>query len=819
MNTLLSDLRYALRMLRKNPGFAAVALLTLALGIGANTAIFSVIDAVLLNRLPYHDPSRLVLVWEQNPRRGWFHNIVSGANFKDWRSQNDVFTAMAAIDERNFDVSGNGEPVEVEGEQVTANYFTVLGVGPALGRTFTPDEDQPGRAPVVVLSDGLWKRRYGGDPALVGHDITVNREKFNVIGIMPPGFFVTTPFGDRAEIWFAGLDLATPPDRTWHEHLAIGRLRPSVTLQQAQTEMDAIALRLGKQYPEQSGWGVKLVGLHDELVGNTRPALMILLAAVGVVLLIACANLEALQLARVAAREREIAVRSALGAGRGRVVRQLITENLLLAVAGGGLGLLLASWGVRFLVALAPQDTPGLATAGVNWGVLGFTLAVSLAAGVAFGLVPALTAARVDLNETLKESGRSSTEGTRTRRRLGLLVSWELALALVLLVGAGLLIKTFVALNRVDMGIDPHHVITMRVALLGPRYAERGRQADFFRQLLQKVEALPGVESAAAIDGGGLPPDGGNGNDFLIVGRPAPPSNELPDAVNRVVSPDYFRTMGISLVRGRYFAEADNESAPRVAIIDERLARDFWPGRDPIGSQVTFPNIEKLTQPNGTPKEPTRFTIVGVVKDVKNRGLEVPADEEIYVLYNQGPVYSMPRTLVVKTLVEPTSIVSAVRDQVTALDADQPIADVATMKEIVTQAHAGQRFLMILLGLFAGLALILAAVGTYGVMSYGVSQRMHEIGIRMALGAEHSDVRSLVMRRGLTLATWGIVMGLIAAFSLTWLMSRLLFGVHPTDLLTFIVGTVVLLGAALLGSYVPACRATRADPMVALRHQ
>ena len=819
MTDLIDDLRYALRMLRKNPGFAAVALLTLALGIGANTAIFSVIDAVLLNRLPYHDPSRLVMVWEQNPQRGWFHNIVSAANFKDWRSQNDVFTGMAAIHEWNFDISGNGQPVEVEGEQVTANYFTVLGVRPALGRTFTPDEDQPGRATVVVLSDGLWKRRYGGDPALVGHDITINRQQFTVIGIMPPGFYFTTPFGDRAEVWFAGLDLTTPADRTWHDFLAIARLKPAVTTEQAQTEMDAIALRLGKHYPEQSGWGVQLIGLHDELVGSTRPALMILLAAVGVVLLIACANLEALQLARVAVREREIAVRSALGAGRGRVVRQLITENLLLAVAGGGLGLLLASWGVSFLVALAPQDTPGLASAGVNWGVLGFTLAVSLAAGIAFGLVPALTAARVDLNQTLKESGRSSTEGTRTRRRLGLLVSWELALALVLLVGAGLLIKTFVALSRVDMGVDPHNVITMNVSLLGPRYAERSRQADFFRQMLQKIESLPGVESAAVIDAGGLPPDGGNGDSFLVVGRPVPSLNKFPDAVNRVISPDYFRTMGISLVRGRYFTPADNDEAPRVAIVNERLARDFWPGRDPIGGQLTFPGIEKLTLPNGGKKEPTRFTIVGVVKDVKNRGLQVPADQEIYVLYNQEPVYYMPRTLVVKTLVEPTSIVSAIRDQVTALDPDQPIADVATMDQVVAQSRAGNRFPMVLLGLFAALALVLAAVGTYGVMSYGVSQRMHEIGIRMALGAEYSHVRRLVMRRGLALAAWGIVMGLIAALSLTWLMSRLLFGVHPTDPLTFGVGIAVLLGAALLGTYVPARRATRVDPMVALRHE
>jgi putative ABC transport system permease protein len=818
MTTVMADLRYAARMLRRNPGFTAVALLTLGLGIGANTAIFSVIDAALVNRLPYHDPDRLVMVWEQDPGRGWFENIVSAANFKDWRRENNVFTGIAAIDARSYDISGDGEPFEVKGEQVSANYFNVLGVHTALGRTFTPDEDQPGRAPVVVLSDGLWKKRFGGDRALLDNDIIVNRQKFTVIGIMPPGFQFTTPYGDRAELWFAGLDLSRP-DRTWHEYFSIARLKPGVTIQQAQAEMNTIASRLAKEYPEQKGWGVSLVGLHDQMVGNTRPALLILLAAVGVVLLIACANLEALQLARVSARGREMAIRSALGAGRRRVVRQLITENLVLAVAGGGLGLLLASWGVRFLVALAPQDTPGLASAGLNWGVLAFTLAVSLATGVTFGLVPALTAARVDLNRTLKESGRGSSEGPRTRRRLGLLVSWELALALVLLAGAGLLIKTFVALNRVDMGIDPHNVLTMRVELLGPRYAERRHQVEFFRQLVQKVEALPGVESAAVLDGGGLPPDGGFGDDFLIVGRPVPPPNEYPDAINRVISPDYFRTMGIPLVRGRYFTQDDSENAPRVAIINERLAREFWPGRDPIGSQLAFPGIENFDLPDGVKEEPARFTIVGIVKNVKDRGLEVQPIEGIYVPYSQEPTYSMPRRLVVKSSVEPTTLVSAIRDQVDSLDPDQPIADVATMNDIVAQARAGNRFPMLLLGLFAALALVLAAVGVYGVMSYGVSQRMPEIGIRIALGAGESQVRDLVMRRGFVLAGWGVLMGLIAAFSLTWLMSRLLFGVRPTDPMTFGAVTLVLFAVALGGSYIPARRAMRLDPISALRHE
>jgi predicted permease len=824
MERLFQDLRYGLRTLKKSPGFTVVAVLTLALGIGANTAIFSVIDAVLLNRLPYPEPGRLVIVWEQNPGRGWLHNIVSAANFKDWRSQNHAFTAMVAIDQKSYDVGGTGEPLEVHGAQVSANLFSVLGVQPALGRAFQPDEDQPESAHVVVLSEDLWKQRYGGDRAIVGRQITLNHEPFTVIGVMPRGFhfppYESERF-DQARLWVAGLDL-TRPERTWHQYISVARLKPGVSLAQAQAEMDTIARGLEQAHPEQKGWSVQLVSLHDELVGDTRSPLLVLLGAVGMVLLIACANLANLQLARVLTREREIAVRTALGAARGRVVRQFTTENVLLAMMGGGLGLLLAGWGVRFLVAVAPQNTPGLDQAGVNAGVLGFTFLLSVATGLAFGLAPALGASKVDLNYSLKESARGTTGGGRHNRVRSALVIAEFALALVLLAGAGLLIRTFVALNRVHLGFDPHNVLTMRIALLGPRYEKRERQVAFFRDLLRNVQSLPGVVSAAVIDGGGLPPEGGYGDGFLIVGRPKPPESETPDAVNRVISPDYFRTLGIPLVEGRCFTDADNRDAPRVVIINDKLARDYWPGRDPIGSQLEFPGVETLGAgvPPGTgPRPSVPFTIVGVVRSERNRGIEVQPNDEVFIPYTQEPTYYMPRTLLVRSADDTAGLVSGIRHQVENLDDEQPVSNVMTMDEVVAQAEAGHRFPMVLLGLFAALAFVLAGIGIYGVLSYSVNQRLHEIGIRMALGAARRDVLATVLKRGVTLAAAGVVAGLIGAVLLTQILSRLLFGVRPTDPLTLALVSIALAAVGMLASLIPARRAAKVDPMIALRYE
>jgi putative ABC transport system permease protein len=813
MRTLTQDLKYGLRMLARAPGFTAAAVLTLALGIGANTAIFSVVDAVLLKPLPYKDTDRLVMVWEQNPERGWYRNIISAANFLDWRKQNDVFTQMASLDpERAFNLTGTGNPEEVWGERVTTNLFTLLGVRPFMGRDFLPEEDKPGGGRAVILSHGLWERRYGGDANLIGKQISLNNESYTVVGVMPSGFYFP-PFWRvwAGELWVPGLDLSNPV-RTMHEYIAVARLKPGVSLAKAQAEMDTIAQRIVQQAPDDKGWGVGLVGLREQAVGETRRPLLVLFGAVGFVLLIACANVANLMLARSAARDREVAIRTALGAERGRLIGQFLTESMLLALLGGTLGLLVAPWVVRVLAAVSGSSALGLwgnadlADVTVNGGVLAFTMIVTLATGIIAGLAPALGTSRPDLNRSLKEGGRSASEGVHRHRLRSLLVVSEFALALILLAGAGLMIRTLILLGRVDLGFDPHNVLTMRIPLLGPRYKDQRTQAEFFTELLARVKTLPGVQWASVTRG--LPVEGWEGWGFVTEDNPSLPPDETPDANYQVVAPDYFRAMGIPLREGRFFTDYDTHQSPPVVIVNEELARKQWPGQDPIGKRLRV----------NDPGKPW-LTVVGVAGNVRT---EWPAPEfrmEFYLPYTQYPWDLAPRHFIVRATSNPTALAAAIQREVVALEKDQPVSDLRTLEHVAGEAVGPQRFAVILLGAFAALALALASVGIYGVMAYSVSQRTHEIGIRMVLGARRGNVLSMVVRQALALALVGAGVGLVGALGLTRLLSSLLYSVRPTDPLTLALVTLVLVGVSAFASYIPARRATKVSPTEALRYE
>ena len=813
MNALVHDIRYGLRMLAKNPGFTAAAVLTLALGIGANTAIFSVVHAVLLKPLPYKDADRLVIVWEQNPERGWYRNIVSAANLLDWRRQNDVFTQMAAVDPlKAFNLTGTGNPEEVWGERVTTNLFTLLGVRPVMGRIFLPEEDKPGGPRVVILSYGLWQRRYGGDATLVGKQILLNNESYTVVGIMPSGFYFPPFWREWArELWVPGLDLSNPM-RTMHMFIAVARLKPGVNLAKAQAEMDTIAERIVQQAPDDKGWGVGLVGLREQTVGETRRPLLVLFGAVGFVLLIACANVANLMLARSAARDREVAIRTALGAERGRLIRQFLTESVLLASLGGTMGLLLVPWVIRVLAAVSGSSglslwgNASLADVTVNGSVLAFTMAVTLATGIIAGLAPALGVSTPDLNRSLKEGGRSASEGVHRHRLRNLLVVSEFALALILLAGAGLMIRTLLLLGRVDLGFNPHNVLTMKIPLLGPRYKDQRAQAEFFTALLERVKTLPGVQWASVSRG--LPVEGWSGWGFVTEDNPSPPPNEEPDANYQVIGPDYFRVMGIPLREGRFYTGLDTQQSTRVVIVNEELARKQWPGQDPIGKRL---RINMLGKP--------WLTVVGVVGNVRTEWPTPEFFEEFYLPYTQYPWDLAPRDFMVRTAMNPTTVAAAIQREVASLDKDQPVSDVRTLEQVVGEAVGPQRFAMMLLAAFAALALALAAVGIYGVIAYFVSQRTHEIGIRMALGARQTHVLGMVVRQALGLALAGAGLGLAGAFGLTRLLSGLLYSVRPTDPLTLALVTLVLLAVSALAGYIPARRATKIDPIVALRYE
>src|SRR5919197_3360747 len=773
MRTLWQDIRFGLRMLAKSPGFTAVALVVLALGVAANTAIFSVVHAVLLRPLPYADASRLAMVWEYNRPRDKHQNTISPANFLDWQEQSDVFEEMAAYSDWRVNLTGGGDPVEVPIQYATPNFFRVLGVRPILGRDFTAEEGKAGAPDVVILSYGLWRRRFGGDPKIVGQAVTLNGTPAEVVGVMPAGFqwFVRkSSFSGRpAELWSVFHLTAQYRQRAGRWMSAVARLKPGVSLQAAQAEMNQIAARLEEQYPEfNKGWGVEVVPLREQFSGTIRPALWVLLGAVGFLLLIACANVANLLLARAAARRREIAIRTALGAGRLRVLRQLLTESLLLALAGGGLGLLLAWWGVELLVALSPRDLADIGDVRLNLPVLGFTLGLSMLTALVFGVVPALEASRLDANEALKEGAKGATGGrSRSRLRAAFVVA-EVALALMLLVGAGLTVKSFVRLESVSPGFDPEGLLTMRLEVPIKKYKEDAQFIRFYRQVVERIGGLPGVEAVGAVSF--LPFAGpGAATGFTIEGRPAPPPGE--DMVTDVLVTDenYFRAMRIPVLRGRSFNAQEATEQRRVAVINESLARKYFAGEDPLGKRI----VVDMKQENN----PTE--IIGVVGDVKLQSLDEELRPTVY--WPQPELTYSFTSLVVRAEGDPEALAAAARREVQAVDPDQPVADVRTMNRLLADSVGRARFSALLLGLFAGVALVLATVGLYAVMSYAVAQRTHEIGIRVALGAQGRDILRLVVGQGLLLAAAGLAAGLAGALLLTRLLRGLLYEVNTND--------------------------------------
>ena len=809
MQTLLQDLRYGTRMLVKNPGFALVVVLTLALGIGANTAIFSVINAVLLRALPYRDADRLVTVWEKSQRRE--QNVINLGNFFDWKTQNTVFEDMATFADFRTNLTGNGEPVELPAQIATDNLFTVLGVTPMLGRGFKPEDAVQGQDNVVVLSYGLWQRQFGGDQNIIGRKLILNNSENIVIGVLPPDFKWhiqgNSLTSQPAELWTPWVISEQLKQRRGRFASSVARLKPGVSMAQARAEMDTIAGRLREQYKEfNTGWGITVVPVREQFAGELRPALRVLMGAVGFVLLIACANVANLLLSRTGARQREIAVRSALGAGRIRLIRQLLTESVLLSVLGGAAGLLLAWWGMALLVRLSPPELGSLREIELNASVLGFTFAVSLVTGVLFGLVPALESANLNLSETLKEAGRSLAGGVRSHRLRGVLVIVEIALALVLLVGAGLLIRSFQRLQSVDTGFNSQNLMTMRVALPGRRYTQDPQRINFFTEAVAQMQRLPGVESAGVINF--LPFAGpGAGTGFEIEGQPKPLPGQAPTTGVCVADQNFFQVMQISLKRGRMFTDQEVKEMRHVVVVNEALAKKYFPNQDPLGQRITI-----AMKNENVPTE-----IVGVVGDVKHAQFDKPADPMSYWPIAELPYNSM--TFVLRTRGEPESVAVAARQVIQRLDPQQPVADIRTLASILGNSIARQRFNTLLLAVFAGVALLLSAIGIYGVLAYSVTQRTHEIGIRAALGASSAEILRLILRQGIQLVLPGIALGLIAALALTRLAKTLLFEIGATDPLTFGVVTLLLFGVALLACWIPARKAASVDPMVALRYE
>ncbi len=806
MDSLLRDLKFSARSLLKRPALTLIAIVTLAIGIGANSAIFSTINALLLKPLPFPDPEHIVAIWEKVPSRGVVRNEVALANYLDWKTQNGTLDQVGLIRWWSTNLTGADSPERVQGFLVTANFLEIAGVKPMLGRGFSPEQNQPGQDAVALLTYNLWQRRFGADPNIVEKTILTNGITRTVIGVMPPEF--NYPKG--AEIY---APIAMTPElarsRDSHSYWGIGRLKPGVSLPAAQADLDQIAGRLEQQFPDtNTGRGVVIYPVLEDTVRMYSTALWVMMAAVGFVLLIGCANVANLMLARATGRQREIALRAALGASRFRIIRQLLTESVLLGMAGGVLGVLIAYWGVDAIRTGNPGEAaryaPGWSHLGINFPVLAFTLLISVLSGLLFGLAPAWQLSKPDLSSSLKEGGRQATSSSRRLR--GLLVVSEVALSLMLLVSAGLMLRSFLRLVGTDPGFNADSLLTMNLILPGAKYKEEPQRGAFYSELVSRVSAMPGVESAAAVNY--LPLGGSNSSDaFLVEGIPEPPHGQDFIGRYRVCTPDYFRTMGIPVLKGRGFTDQDRAGAPPVIIVNETLARKYWRNQDAVGKRMRF---------TGPIDRSPWIQVVGVVKDVKHE-LNLPVTEEYYLPHAQDSWGAM--VVVAKTRVEPVTLAAAIRQEVAAIDKDQPVFDVRTMREVRAISLALYSFSSVMLTIFGGVALLLAAIGIYGVMFYAVTQRTQEIGIRMALGARAMDVVKLVVKNGMSLALIGVAVGLAGAYALTRLLASLLVDVTPTDAVTFSIVTALLLLIALVACYLPARRATKVDPLVALRYE